>query len=94
MSDPETELAEYIAKCRAMHRNQVGKTPRFAHAVAALAEQLDHARVELAEAARLLKDAAPPWAGMTAAEAALIWEWSAARRKFVDDVTGPACARS
>lgn len=43
MIDPETELADYIAKCRAMHRSQVGHTPRFAHAVAALADKLDEA---------------------------------------------------
>jgi chromosome segregation ATPase len=59
-----------------------------------LALRVELLESRLADAARLLKDAAPPSAGMTGAEAALIWEWSAARRKFVDGVTGPACARS
>lgn len=47
MSDPQTELAEYIEKCRAMHRSHVGKCPTFAHAVSALADQLDDAHENL-----------------------------------------------
>lgn len=41
--DPDAELADYIAKCRAMHRSHVAPVPRFAHAVAALADKLDEA---------------------------------------------------
>ena len=37
------ELADYIAKCRAMHSSHVAPVPRFAHAVAALADKLDEA---------------------------------------------------
>lgn len=43
MGDPETELADYIAKCRAMHESHVAPTPMFAHAVAALADKLEEA---------------------------------------------------
>lgn len=43
MIDPETELAGYLAMCRAMHRSQVAPVPRFVHAVAALADKLDEA---------------------------------------------------
>ncbi len=50
MSDPQTELAEYIEKCRAMHRSHVGKCPTFAHAVSALADQLDDAHENLRHA--------------------------------------------
>lgn len=44
MSDPQTELDNYIEKCRAMHRSHVGPVPRFAHAVSSLADQLDACR--------------------------------------------------
>lgn len=37
------ELSDYIAKCLAMHRSHVAPVPRFAHAVAALADKLDEA---------------------------------------------------
>lgn len=37
------ELADYIAKCRAMRSSHVAPVPRFAHAVAALADKLDEA---------------------------------------------------
>jgi hypothetical protein len=53
-----------------------------------LLKRIELLEAQLADAARLLKDAAPPWAGMTPAEAELVWEWSAARRKFVECVTG------
>ena len=43
MGDPEIELADYIAKCRAMHESHVAPTPMFAHAVAALADKLEEA---------------------------------------------------
>jgi hypothetical protein len=39
--DPDAELADYIAKCRAMHLNHVAPVPRFAHAVSALADERD-----------------------------------------------------
>ena len=59
MSDPQTELAEYISKCRAMHANHVGKVPTFAHAVSALADRLDQseARVKTLEATVLAYNA-------------------------------------
>jgi hypothetical protein len=57
----------------------------------ALAARVELLESRLADAARLLKDAAPPWAGMTAAEdAEIIREWSAARAKFIEDVIGKA----
>lgn len=41
MSDPDTQIDDYIEKCRAMHRSHVAPVPRFAHAVSALADERD-----------------------------------------------------
>lgn len=55
MSDPDAELADYIAKCRGMHLSRVAPVPRFAHAVAALADDRDRARDLLSEAVRMIE---------------------------------------
>lgn len=57
--DAERELAQYIQKCRIMHSSIVG-SPRFAHAISALADKCDalEARVKsLTEAAQIAADA-------------------------------------
>ena len=43
------ELADYIARCRAMHRSHVAPVPRFAHAVAALADKYERGAYVLME---------------------------------------------
>jgi hypothetical protein len=49
------ELADYIEKCRAMHRSHGAPVTRFAHAVAALADERDRARDLLSEAVRMIE---------------------------------------
>ena len=51
------EIDDYIAKCRAMHKSQVAPVPRFAHAVSALADDLDTLLDRVARLERAMREA-------------------------------------
>lgn len=59
----ERELAEYIQKCRIMHRSITG-SPRFAHAVSALADERDALQDRVAALKRAMQCAADSFRSM------------------------------